>query len=105
VLVQHIVLEDSLDASMVRTLLKKQQVIDAAVDGAARDDPRRDNLFEGVYAEALLAAASEGAAAPADGAPDAPEDGPDTPETAETAESPAAPAPPRKPRARTRRRR
>jgi SWI/SNF-related matrix-associated actin-dependent regulator 1 of chromatin subfamily A len=57
VLVQHIVLESSLDASMVRTLLKKQQVIDEAVDGAAPEEPRRDNLFEGPYAEALLAAA------------------------------------------------
>ncbi|MEZ6014858.1 MAG: DEAD/DEAH box helicase [Planctomycetota bacterium] len=59
VLVQHLVLEDSLDASMVRTLLKKQQVIDEAVDGAEKSDPRRDNLFEGPYAEALLAAAAE----------------------------------------------
>lgn len=59
VLVQHLVLEDSLDASMVRTLLKKQEVIDAAVDGTARSDARRDNLFEGPYAEALLAEAAE----------------------------------------------
>jgi SWI/SNF-related matrix-associated actin-dependent regulator 1 of chromatin subfamily A len=58
VLVQHLVLEDSLDASMVRTLLKKQEVIDAAVDGTARSDARRDNLFEGPYAEALLAEAA-----------------------------------------------
>jgi hypothetical protein len=58
VLVQHLVLEDSLDASMVRTLLKKQEVIEAAVDGTARSDARRDNLFEGPYAEALLAAAA-----------------------------------------------
>jgi hypothetical protein len=43
----------------VRTLLKKQEVIDAAVDGTARSDPCRDNLFEGPYAEALLAAAAE----------------------------------------------
>jgi hypothetical protein len=57
--VQHLVLEGSLDASMVRTLLKKQEVIEAAVDGTARSDARRDNPFEEPYAAALLAAAAD----------------------------------------------
>jgi len=72
VLVQHLVLEDSLDASMVRTLLKKQEVIDAAVDGTARTDARRDNLFEGPYAEALLAEAAEQRAEASEDLPAAP---------------------------------
>jgi len=61
VLVQHIVLEKSLDASMVRTLLRKQAVIDEAVDGASHTDVPRDNLFEGPFAEALLAEAAAAA--------------------------------------------
>lgn len=56
VLVQHLVLEDSLDARMVGTLLKKQRVIDQVVDG----DPRSD-LFEGDFAASLVEAAEEAA--------------------------------------------
>jgi len=51
VLVQHLVLQDSLDARMVGTLIKKQRVIDKAVDGAAQA-----KLFDGSFADALLEA-------------------------------------------------
>ena len=51
VLVQHLVLQDSLDARMVGTLIKKQRVIDKVVDG-----DRQADLFEGEFAEALLTA-------------------------------------------------
>ena len=64
VLVQHLVLQDSLDARMVGTLIEKQRVIDRVVDGTSEGD-----LFGGSFAEALVvAAASEPAEgeAPAD---------------------------------------
>jgi SWI/SNF-related matrix-associated actin-dependent regulator 1 of chromatin subfamily A len=51
VLVQHLVLQDSLDARMVGTLIKKQRVIDMVVDGSPQSD-----LFEGSFADALLTA-------------------------------------------------
>lgn len=54
VLVQHLVLEGSLDARMVQSLIKKQRVIDQVVDGEATDD-----LFEGDFADTLLDAAKE----------------------------------------------
>ena len=54
VLVQHLVLENSLDARMVGTLIKKQRVIDQVVDGDAHED-----LFAGDLAEALIDLARE----------------------------------------------
>jgi SNF2 family DNA or RNA helicase len=51
VLVQHLVLQDSLDARMVGTLIKKQRIIDKVVDGSSEAD-----LFAGDFAETLLAA-------------------------------------------------
>ena len=57
VLVQHLVLQDSLDARMVGALLRKQRVIDEVVDGSPQLE-----LFEGDFADALLTA--EDAAAP-----------------------------------------
>lgn len=53
VLVQHLVLQDSLDARMVGTLLGKQDLIDRVVDGESRGP-----LFQGSFAEALIDAAS-----------------------------------------------
>ena len=55
VLVQHLVLQDSLDARMVGALIKKQRVVDQVVDGNARDD-----LFGDDLAETLLRAAEAG---------------------------------------------
>ncbi len=55
VLVQHLVLQDSLDARMVGTLIKKQRVIDEVVDGTPQAD-----LFDATFAEALIEAAAEG---------------------------------------------
>lgn len=52
VLVQHLVLQDSLDARMVGTLIKKQRVIDQVTDGDAQPD-----LFDRGFAEALVEAA------------------------------------------------
>ena len=46
VLVQHLVLEDSLDARMVRTLIRKQRVVDQVVDGDFQDDLFGDELAE-----------------------------------------------------------
>ncbi len=54
VLVQHLVLQDSLDARMVGTLLRKQRIVDQVVDGDAQND-----LFTGELADALLAASSD----------------------------------------------
>lgn len=54
VLVQHLVLQDSLDARMVRTFIKKQRVIDQITDGDVQGD-----LFDGDIAEAIMAAAEE----------------------------------------------
>jgi SWI/SNF-related matrix-associated actin-dependent regulator of chromatin subfamily A-like protein 1 len=59
VLVQHLVLEDSLDARMVGTLLKKQRVIDKVVDGSPQGD-----LFDGSFADAIVEAASADAPEP-----------------------------------------
>lgn len=59
VLVQHLVLEDSLDARMVGTLLKKQRVIDKVVDGSPQSD-----LFDGSFADAIVEAASADAPEP-----------------------------------------
>lgn len=53
VLVQHLVLQDSLDARMVGTLLGKQDLIDRIVDGESRGP-----LFQGDLAEVLIDAAS-----------------------------------------------
>ena len=70
VLVQHLVLEDSLDARMVRTLIKKQRVIDGVVDGI-QHPAQRTELFPGDFADALIAAAEAAAAeaAAGEGAP------------------------------------
>ena len=38
VLVQHLVLQNSLDARMVRTLIRKQRVVDKTLDGDLRED-------------------------------------------------------------------
>lgn len=73
VLVQHLVLEDSLDARMVRTLIEKQRVVDGVVDGIV-DPEERTELFPGDFAEALIAAA-ERAEAEAAAADDADADG------------------------------
>lgn len=54
VLVQHLVLQDSLDARMIGTLIKKQRVIDKVVDGSAEED-----LFGGSFAESLMEAAAD----------------------------------------------
>ena len=54
VLVQHLVLQDSLDARMVGTLIKKQRVIDETIDGDAQPD-----LFDASFAAALVEAAAE----------------------------------------------
>lgn len=60
VLVQHLVLQDSLDARMVGTLIKKQRVIDKVTDGDVQAD-----LFTGSFADALLdAAETEGEGRP-----------------------------------------
>ena len=53
VLVQHLVLQDSLDARMVGTLIKKQRVIDKVADGDAQPD-----LFDSSFAESLVDAAT-----------------------------------------------
>lgn len=62
VLVQHLVLQDSLDARMVGTLLRKQRVVDEVVDGVAQQD-----LFGPDLVEALIEAA-EAADPPQDAA-------------------------------------
>lgn len=38
VLIQHLVLQDSLDARMIGTLLEKQQIMDQVVDGTSQDE-------------------------------------------------------------------
>jgi SWI/SNF-related matrix-associated actin-dependent regulator 1 of chromatin subfamily A len=58
VLVQHLVLQDSLDARMVRTLIKKQRVVDEALDSGPEGAPPAPEQ-EGELAEELLRAASE----------------------------------------------
>jgi SWI/SNF-related matrix-associated actin-dependent regulator 1 of chromatin subfamily A len=60
VLVQHLVLQDSLDARMVGTLIKKQRVIDQVVDGSSEQD-----LFEGDFAQEIMEAAAAAATADA----------------------------------------
>lgn len=52
VLVQHLVLQNSLDARMVGTLIRKQRVVDTVTDG----NPQAD-LFDGSFAEAMMEAA------------------------------------------------
>jgi SWI/SNF-related matrix-associated actin-dependent regulator 1 of chromatin subfamily A len=52
VLVQHLVLQSSLDARMVRTLIKKQRVVDETLDG----DPGED-----LFAADMIAASGESA--------------------------------------------
>jgi SWI/SNF-related matrix-associated actin-dependent regulator 1 of chromatin subfamily A len=54
VLVQHLVLQDSLDARMVRTLIRKQRVVEEALDGEAGQD-----LFETDLTDELIDAAVE----------------------------------------------
>lgn len=63
VLIQHLVLEDSLDARMVRTLIQKQRVIDGVVDGIV-DPAKGTELFEDEFATALIAAAEAAAEMP-----------------------------------------
>lgn len=53
VLVQHLVLQDSLDARMVRTLIKKQRIVDTVVDG----EPQT-KLFGEDLAQELIEAAT-----------------------------------------------
>ncbi|MCP3914244.1 MAG: hypothetical protein GY711_01675 [bacterium] len=57
VLVQHLVLQSSLDARMVRTLIQKQRVVDETLDGDVRE-PLFDDL-----AEDLVDAAADGKSA------------------------------------------
>ena len=57
------VLQDSLDARMVRTLIRKQKVVDRVVDGAVQTD-----LFGEELAEALIEAADAGDGASDEGA-------------------------------------
>jgi SWI/SNF-related matrix-associated actin-dependent regulator 1 of chromatin subfamily A len=54
VLVQHLVLQDSLDARMVRTLIRKQRIVDRVADGA-----EQAGLFGEELAEALIEAAAD----------------------------------------------
>ena len=65
VLVQHLVLQDSLDARMVGTLLKKQRVVDQVTDGSVQDE-----LFDTDFAEALMEAAAVEETAAANDTPD-----------------------------------
>ncbi|MFT5687990.1 MAG: SWI/SNF-related matrix-associated actin-dependent regulator 1 of chromatin subfamily A [Planctomycetota bacterium] len=57
VLVQHLVLEDSIDARMVRTLIHKQRIVDGVTD--IPDPQGRQDMFSGEYAESLMRAAEE----------------------------------------------
>ena len=57
VLVQHLVLQGSLDARMVRSLIHKQKTIDQVVDGGAQTE-----LFEREFTDELIAAAERAAA-------------------------------------------
>ena len=59
VLVQHLVLQDSLDARMVRTLIKKQKVVDKVVDGARQTDLFGDDLAEELIEAATIRAAAQ----------------------------------------------
>ncbi len=54
VLVQHLVLQNSLDARMVQTLIRKQRIVDETLDGDAQQD-----LFDADLAEDMIDAASE----------------------------------------------
>ena len=54
VLIQHLVLQDSLDARMVGTLIKKQRIVDQVVGSGVQED-----LFGEDFAEALIEAAEE----------------------------------------------
>lgn len=58
VLVQHLVLQDSLDARMVRTLIRKQRVVDQVADGATQADLFGDELADGLI-DAATARANE----------------------------------------------
>ena len=62
VLVQHLVLEGSLDAKMARTIVEKQEVIDAAMDDMEADEAREARIAA-VQAEADARAADAVAAA------------------------------------------
>jgi SWI/SNF-related matrix-associated actin-dependent regulator 1 of chromatin subfamily A len=53
VLVQHLVLQDSLDARMIKTLIKKQRIVDKVVDGDLQTE-----LFGDELAQELIEAAS-----------------------------------------------
>lgn len=59
VLVQHLVLQDSLDARMVQSLIKKQKTVDQVVDGTVQTE-----LFDAEFAEELIAAAERETAEP-----------------------------------------
>ena len=98
VLVQHIVLQDSLDAGMARTLIRKQAIIDGAVDGA-----EREGLFEGAYAEALLEAATRMGSEDAPGPAEDSRATPDGPQPAASERDGEAGDPPPAKRARGRR--
>jgi len=56
VLVQHLVLQNSLDARMVRTLIQKQRVVDEALDGDVREDLFAPSLFDAELADELITA-------------------------------------------------
>lgn len=57
VLIQHLVLQDSLDSRMVRTLIRKQRVVDQVVDGEVQTD-----LFGEEFAEELIEEATRSSA-------------------------------------------
>ncbi len=59
VLVQHLVLSQSLDARMVQTLLRKQRVVDEVTDGGAQADLFEDDLALDLIDEAERKAATE----------------------------------------------
>jgi len=59
VLVQHLVLQDSLDARMVRTLLAKQRVVDEALEGVAVPRSEGDALESDDLASAIIEAACD----------------------------------------------
>jgi len=64
VLVQHLVLQSSLDARMVRTLITKQRVVDATLEGDSRPDlfdtdPDDAELTDSYLARELIEASGE----------------------------------------------
>ena len=59
VLVQHLVLQDSLDARMVSTLMRKQRIVDRVADGQKQADLFGDELAEELIEAATTHAAEE----------------------------------------------